>query len=45
VAVAGVQDRNCAACGSTLGTANHQLARSPSKMTQCQTCERILFAT
>ncbi len=44
VAVAGVQDRNCAACGSTLGTANHQQARSPSKITQCETCERILFA-
>jgi uncharacterized protein len=45
VAVAGVQDRNCAACGSTLGTANYQVARSPSKLTQCQTCERILFGT
>lgn len=44
VAVAGVQDRNCAACGSTLGTANYQAARSPSKITQCETCERILFA-
>lgn len=44
VAVAKVQDRNCAACGSTLGTANYQQARSPSKITQCETCERILFA-
>jgi uncharacterized protein len=44
VGVAGVQDRNCAACGSTLGTANFQLARSPSKLTQCETCERILFS-
>jgi predicted nucleic acid-binding Zn-ribbon protein len=44
VAVASVQDRNCAACGSTLGTASYQQARSPSKITQCETCERILYA-
>ena len=44
VAVASVQDRNCAACGSTLGTAKYQQARSPSKLVQCETCERILFA-
>ncbi len=44
VAVAKVQDRTCGACGSTLASAFYQQARSPSKITLCDTCERILYA-
>ena len=44
VAVAKVQDRNCTACGSTLASALYQQARSPSKISHCDTCERILYA-
>ncbi len=43
VAVAKVQDRTCSACGSTLASATHQQARSPSKIILCDTCGRILW--
>lgn len=44
VGAAKVQDRTCSACGSTLASALYQQARSPSKITHCDTCERILYA-
>jgi len=44
VAVAKVQDRNCTACGTGLASAIYQQSRSPSKITHCDTCERILYA-
>jgi len=44
VAVAKVQERNCTACGSTLASAKYQQARSPSKISHCESCERILYA-
>jgi len=44
VAVAAVNDRACAACGATLAAALFQAARSPSKITYCYTCGRILYS-
>jgi predicted nucleic acid-binding Zn-ribbon protein len=44
VAVTGVRDGSCGACGSVLNTAQAQEARSPSKITHCDTCGRILHA-
>ncbi len=44
IAIAKVQDRNCTACGTGLASAIYQQARSPSKITQCNTCQRILYA-
>ena len=44
VGVAKVQDRTCTACGSTLASAIYQQSRSPTKITHCDTCERILYA-
>ncbi|MBM3145580.1 MAG: hypothetical protein FJ010_11545 [Chloroflexi bacterium] len=44
VAVAKVQDRDCTACGTGLASAIYQQARSPSKITQCDACGRILYA-
>lgn len=44
VAVTKVQERNCSGCGSTLPSSIYQLARSPSKITNCESCGRILFA-
>jgi hypothetical protein len=43
VAVAKVDNQGCSACGATLGTAAYQAARSPSQLTFCDTCGRILF--
>ncbi|MBU0510868.1 MAG: hypothetical protein KKD28_10715 [Chloroflexi bacterium] len=45
VAVAAVNDRACAACGATLAAALFQAARSPSKITHCDSCGRILYST
>jgi predicted nucleic acid-binding Zn-ribbon protein len=45
VAVSGVKDRACAACGSTLTAALHQAARSPSQLVFCDLCGRILYAS
>ncbi len=44
IAVARVQERTCAACGSTLISATRQQARSPSSITLCDTCGRILYS-
>ncbi len=43
--VASVSDRTCTACGSTLSAALMQEARSPHKMTHCNFCGRILYAS
>ena len=42
VAVSMVNDRACSACGATLTAALAQSARSPSQITFCETCGRIL---
>ena len=42
VAVTGLKDGSCGACGSVLTAAQAQEARSPSKITHCDTCGRIL---
>jgi len=44
VSVAKVNNRACTACGSTLTAASYQAARSPSKLTRCDSCGRILYA-
>ncbi|RME90649.1 MAG: hypothetical protein D6770_02055 [Anaerolineae bacterium] len=44
VAVALVSDGACAACGTTLTPAEQQNARSPSQITHCPTCGRILYS-
>jgi predicted nucleic acid-binding Zn-ribbon protein len=44
VAVAAVVDRACEACGVTLSPAEWQIARSPTQITYCSTCGRILYA-
>ncbi|MBS1250794.1 MAG: hypothetical protein MAG431_02390 [Chloroflexi bacterium] len=42
IAVAAVDDQSCAACGTRIPSAIHQIANSPSQLTQCSTCKRIL---
>ncbi|HVN55364.1 MAG TPA: C4-type zinc ribbon domain-containing protein [Anaerolineaceae bacterium] len=44
IAVATIDDETCSACGSTLTPAERQLARSPSQISYCSTCGRILYA-
>jgi predicted nucleic acid-binding Zn-ribbon protein len=44
IAVARVYEQACSACGATLTAALFQKARSPSQITHCETCGRILFA-
>lgn len=44
VAVALVKDKNCSACGATLTAAQAQAARSPSQITKCDSCRRILYS-
>ncbi len=44
IAVARVSDIHCAACGSTLSSALLHASRSPSQITRCDTCGRILYA-
>lgn len=44
IAVAKVSDKSCAACGSTLSSALLHAARSPSQLTRCERCGRILYA-
>lgn len=44
VAVARVTDKACSACGTTLNAALLQAARSPSQITRCSTCNRILYS-
>jgi len=43
VAVATVREKTCSACGSTLAAASLQSARSPTQITRCDTCGRILY--
>lgn len=45
IAVTKVSGRNCAACGSTLSAALLQAARSPTRITRCETCGRILYGS
>lgn len=42
VAVAGMKENSCAACGSHLPSGLAQQASSPSTLAQCSTCGRIL---
>lgn len=44
LAVTSVKDGACAACGSILTASQAQAARSPSKITHCEVCGRILHA-
>ncbi len=44
LAVAGIVDSCCTACGSTLTQADWQTARSPNQISFCPFCGRILYA-
>lgn len=44
VAVAGVEDSSCLACGSSLTQAEWQAARAPGRLGLCPSCGRILYA-
>jgi predicted nucleic acid-binding Zn-ribbon protein len=44
IAVAKVSEKSCTACGSSLSSSLHQIARSPVQITPCDTCGRILYA-
>jgi len=44
VAVALVAQKSCSACGATLNSALLQAARSPSQISYCDTCGRILYS-
>lgn len=44
IAVAGVVDGSCTACGATLTPGDWQAARSPNQITYCYSCGRILYA-
>ena len=44
VAVAGVEDSSCTACGSSLTQAEWQAARAPGRLSLCPSCGRILYA-
>jgi uncharacterized protein len=44
IAVARVSDSSCTACGSTLTPSMVQSASSPSQLTRCSFCGRILYA-
>jgi predicted nucleic acid-binding Zn-ribbon protein len=43
VAVAEVKDKTCTACGSALSASLAQAARSPNKVSFCESCGRILY--
>jgi predicted nucleic acid-binding Zn-ribbon protein len=43
VAVAGISDNTCNACGSTLTPAQAQAVRSAIEMARCPSCGRILY--
>jgi predicted nucleic acid-binding Zn-ribbon protein len=45
VAVTGVRDGSCEACGTVLSAALAQEARMPSKIAHCTTCGRILYTS
>lgn len=44
IALALVEDESCQVCGSSLTPAECQAARSPSRLTFCGSCGRILYA-
>lgn len=44
IAVALVSNKACSACGSVLSSALLDAARSPSQISRCETCGRILYA-
>jgi predicted nucleic acid-binding Zn-ribbon protein len=44
LAVTGVRDGACEACGASLSAAQAQVARTPSKIAYCEVCGRILHA-
>ena len=44
IAVALIKNESCSACGTRVPSAIHQKARSPSEITHCKTCSRILHA-
>lgn len=44
VAVSLVKDKTCSACGATLTASQAQAARSPSQITNCDNCGRILYS-
>jgi predicted nucleic acid-binding Zn-ribbon protein len=43
IAVSKVSERACSACGSILSAALLHLAHSPTQITRCETCGRILY--
>lgn len=45
VAVAGISDNTCAACGSGLTPAQQQAARSAAQIVHCPSCGRILYGS
>jgi len=44
VAVAEVTDKTCTACGAALSASLAQAARSPNKISHCESCGRILYS-
>jgi predicted nucleic acid-binding Zn-ribbon protein len=44
IAVSEVVDNSCKACGFNLTAAQAQAARSPNKITTCESCRRILYS-
>ncbi len=44
LAVAKITDKTCAACGTTLSATTLHSAKSPNQITQCDTCNRILYS-
>ncbi len=43
IAVVKLENHSCGGCGSNLPSALEQKAKSPSSITQCLTCKRILY--
>jgi predicted nucleic acid-binding Zn-ribbon protein len=43
-AVVAIDDESCTVCGATLTPADRQTARSPSQISRCPNCNRILYA-
>lgn len=43
IAVTEVKDNTCNACGAALSASLAQVARSPSKITRCESCGRIFY--
>jgi len=44
LAVAKITDKTCSACGTTLSATTLHSAKSPHQITQCDTCNRILYS-